>query len=385
MLIAVMKQIMQDDINLMANLRAVWVPMFFTAGIVLSCITLSGCIEQRAQSKPMHLDTLIINGAVYNGHAAPARVQSIGIRGNKIAFVGDHSKTAIQAGQIVDAEGLLVSPGFIDPHTHSYPDLANPKLSSNINYLTQGVTTVFAGNDGGGSPHINQQFARLAGGTGAGGTGTNVALFAGHGTIRQEVMGRVDRSPTTDELLAMKALLKQAMNQGALGLSTGLFYVPGSYSKTDEVIELAKVAAEYGGVYESHIRDESTYNIGVIAAIEELIKIGEQADIPVHIAHIKALGVDVWGKSENIIQRVEHARMNGIKVTVDQYPWRASSTGIHKAVVSSWVLSGAEQEIQARLNNPELLPRIKREMKENIRRRGGAESLLIVVSPDRSL
>ncbi|REL27290.1 amidohydrolase [Thalassotalea euphylliae] len=326
-------------------------------------------------------DVLIINGQVYSGENKAPQQLAVGIRDDRIAYLAEQVPPLTSAETVIDATGKMVTPGFIDPHTHSLGDLKSDSRNSNVNYLTQGVTTVFNGNDGGGTPYVSDLLTELEGK----GIGTNNGNFVGHGTVRKLVMGREDRKPTEEELAKMKALISDAMQQGAFGLSTGLFYVPGTYANTEEVIELSKVAAQYGGVYESHVRDESTYSIGVKGAIAELIEIGDKAKIPVHIAHIKALGVDVWGQSKDIIDMVEAAQQRGQIVTADQYPWRASSTRLQNTTVPRWALEGQEADVQARLNDPELLPKLKAAMKENIRRRGGPDSLLIVTTPHEGL
>ncbi|UTW44582.1 amidohydrolase family protein [bacterium SCSIO 12696] len=352
-----------------------------TITLLLSCLLISACSQESQTPTLLEVDTLIVNGLVYSGDIADPQTLAVGITDDTIVFVGDTTSQAVIAQQTIDADGMMVLPGFIDPHTHSAGDLKSTDRNANLNYLTQGVTTVFNGNDGGGSADIAAQFGLME----KQGIGTNVALFVGHGDIREQVMGRDNRDPTPEEMESMKALVDSAMDEGALGLSTGLFYVPDTYSTTAEVVELAKVAAAKGGIYESHIRDESNYNIGVKAAIAELLQIGREAKIPVHIAHIKALGVDVWGQSADIIKMVEEAQQNGQAVTADQYPWRASGTGLHKATVPSWALAGSEAEIQARFKNPELMPEIRAAMTENIRRRGGPDSLLIVTALDEAL
>ena len=219
----------------------------------------------------------------------------------------------------------------------------------------------------------------------ANGIGTNTALFVGHGSLRDDVMGGENRAPTEQELAQMSGLVAEAMQSGALGLSTGLYYAPGNFAKTDEVVALARVAAEYGGVYDTHLRDESTYNIGLLAAIEETLRIGREANIPVHIAHIKALGVDVWGQSAAAIELIEKARESGQNVTANQYPWRASGTHLRNTLLPREVLSGSGDQYLQRLRDPSVVAEIRPAMKENLRRRGGASSLLVVVANDAEI
>ena len=202
--------------------------------------------------------------------------------------------------------------------------------------------------------------------------------LVGHGTVRKEIMGRSDEKASNEDIVNMQALVKQEMEAGAFGISTGLFYAPGSYSNTEEVIALAKIASEHGGVYDSHLRDESSYTVGLVPAVEEAIEIGRQAKLPIHISHIKCLGVDVWLQSDSIIKIIETALKEGINVTANQYPYDASATGLQAAVVPRWAESGGKDSLFIRYNDPNLKARILEETKINITRRGGAKKLLIV-------
>jgi len=321
--------------------------------------------EQQAYS------VLIINGAVYDGSQAPARSTNIGISGERIVSM-DASADA-QAELVIDAAGKAVVPGFIDPHTHAEGDLLDDANKANVNFLTQAVTTVFVGNDGRGLPDLEQKLAIMK----RQGTGSNVAFFTGHGTAREAALGLEDRAPTDEELEQMREFVANDMRAGALGLSTGLFYRPGSYAETDEVIELAKVAAEFGGIYDSHMRDESSYNIGLLGSVKEVIEVGEAADIPVHIAHLKALGRDVWGQSGDLIALVAAARERGMEITADQYPWLASGTSLSSSLIPRWVQADSEEAMFERLANADLEDRIREEMEGNLWRRGGDDSLLV--------
>ncbi len=328
------------------------------------------CSPQQEDGQERY-SVLIVNGTVYDGTLAAGRSANIGIAGDRIVSM-DASADA-EADLVIDATGLAVLPGFIDPHTHAEDDLLNDERKANVNYLTQGVTTVFVGNDGDGLPDLEQKLAIMK----RQGTGSNVAFFTGHGTARTKIIGLEDRPPTDDELDDMRDFVENDMRAGALGLSTGLFYRPGSYADTDEVIELAKVAAEFGGVYDSHMRDESSYGIGLIGSVREVIEIGEQADIPVHIAHFKALGRDVWGQSGDVIALIAAARERGVEVTADQYPYRASGTSLRSSLVPRWVMADSDEAMFERLANPDLEDRIREEMEANLWRRGGEESFLI--------
>ena len=331
---------------------------------------LSACSMEQGEKQDSY-SVLIINGVVYDGSQAPARSTNIGISGERIVSM-DASADA-QADLIIDAAGRVVVPGFIDPHTHAEGDLLDDANKANVNFLTQGVTTVFVGNDGRGLPDLEEKLAIMK----RQGIGSNVAFFTGHGTAREKFVGLEDRAPTEDELEQMRKFVESDMRAGALGLSTGLFYRPGSYAETDEVIELAKVAAEFDGIYDSHMRDESSYTIGLLGSVKEVIQIGEAADIPVHIAHLKALGRDVWGQSGDLIALVAAARERGVEITADQYPWLASGTSLSSSLIPRWVQADSEEAMFERLANADLEDRIREEMEGNLWRRGGDESLLI--------
>ena len=340
--------------------------MRLACGIILA-LGLTACEPE------ISADYLIENGRVFLGNNIPSKNYVVAVKDENIVYVGE--TIPINAEYKIDAKGHYVVPGFIDPHTHSLGELTSDiaAIRSNENYLRQGVTTVFNGNDGFGEPDISIQLRSFE----TQGIGTNTALFIGHGALRKSVMGGAKRAPTVKEIEEMKALVKAGMEAGALGLSTGLFYAPGSFAETEEVIALAKMTANYGGIYDSHIRDEATYNIGLEQAIDEVLQIAEAADIPANIAHIKALGVDVWGKSSIVISKIEEAQSRGLKITADQYPWQASGTRISNALLPRWVKAGSTEDYQNRLNDPALSERIKLETLENLRKRGGAEAVLI--------
>ena len=343
--------------------------MSFRYPALLISLSLLGSCGDAPQ--PSAFDLLIVGGSVYEGSLQPPDRTNIGVRDGKIVSV-DAAADA-PAERVIDAAGLVVVPGFIDPHTHATEDLLDPETSSNTNYLMQGVTTVFIGVDGNGVPDRAQSLDKMR----SHGIGTNAGFYVGHEFVRETVMGLENRFATDDEVARMRELVAEGMRAGALGLSTGLFYTPGAYADTAEVIELAREAAAFGGVYDSHMRDESSYNIGVLGSIRELIEIGEEADIPVHAAHLKALGRDVWGQSGDIIALVEAARERGVEVTADQYPYRASGTRFRSSLVPDWVRADSEEAMFARLDNPDLSDRIREEMQANLWRRGGEDSFLV--------
>jgi N-acyl-D-amino-acid deacylase len=320
------------------------------------------------------LDLLIRGGIVMDGTGAEPVVLDIGIKGDRIEFMGDSRAARVTATRTIEAAGLIVAPGFIDPHTHALEDLNNPERKANLAFLTQGVTTVITGNDGGGPISPASVFDVWQ----KQGIGTNAALLVGQGTVRRAVMNMTDAKPSKEQLDRMRAMIGEAMDGGAIGMSTGLYYAPGSYATTEEVIELAKIAAAKDGIYDSHMRDESSYTIGLMGSIEETIRIGREARIPVHISHIKALGTDVWGKSADVIQRIQRARASGVEITADQYPYLASGTSVSASLLPRWAEVGGREELLKRIADPPTRARLVKEMEDNLRRRGGANSLLVV-------
>jgi len=350
---------------------------------VVSSALLSSCLKSELKTiEVSKIDTLIINGQVYTGEVENAQNLDIAVCQQVICGISDPKKrNEYSAKKIIDAQGKIVSPGFIDPHTHSLTELLSKDKNHNLNYLTQGVTTVVNGNDGGGPVDIKKVSKQLT----ANGIGTNIALYVGHGSLREKVIGREQRFATPAELLAMQTLLAQGMKDGAIGLSTGLYYVPGSYANTDEVIALAKVASQYNGVYDTHLRDESTFTVGFISALDEAINIAKQANIHLHLAHIKALGVDVWGQSNTAIAKIEQAQRAGVSISADQYPWLASGTKLRSAVMPKWLMADSKAAFHQRLNHLDFADRITAEISENIRRRGGPEALYITEFKDPEL
>jgi len=327
----------------------------------------------------IQVDLLLRGGQVIDGSGTNAVMADVGIRGDRIVLVGD--STNVRAARTLDVTGLIVSPGFIDPHTHTLEDLSDSAKKTNEGYLMQGVTTVVTGNDGNSPIQTGATLAKWN----QQGIGTNAALYIGQGSVRREIMGMSDAAPTRQQVTAMKALVEKSMKDGALGMSTGLYYAPGSYAKTEEVIELAKVAAAAHGIYDSHMRDEGSYTIGLLGSIRETIRIAREAKIPVHISHIKALGPDVWGQSTQAIELVRQARAAGLEVTADQYPYNASGSSVTASLVPRWAEVGGNPALLARITDGAVRPRLMAEMEQNLKRRGGADSLLIISGRDQTL
>jgi N-acyl-D-aspartate/D-glutamate deacylase len=324
-------------------------------------------------------DILIRNGSVIDGSGSPAKSVDLGIVGDRIVFLGNAARK--KAKRQIDARGMIVAPGFIDPHTHTFNDLSDPATASNDAYLMQGVTTVVAGNDGNSPVDIASALAQWK----KQGIGTNAALFIGQGSVRKAVMGMSDAAPTPQELEQMKALVGRAMDDGAIGISTGLYYAPGSYSSTEEVIALTRVAAAKGGIYDTHMRDESTYSIGLLASVSETIRIGKETGIPVNISHVKALGQDVWGKSTDVIAMINEARSAGVRITANQYPYTASGTSVVAALVPRWAEADGRDALLNRIADNSARQRLVADMTTNLERRGGADKMLVTSSPDKRI
>lgn len=314
-------------------------------------------------------DAIIKNGRVFDGGGNPWVYTDIAIKGDEIAKMGDLEDAS--AYRTIDASGYYVAPGFIDPHSHTSGGLSSEELSHAQPLLAQGVTSLITNPCGGGPVDLQDQKERLM----EHGLGVNVGQLVPHGSIRREVIGGEDREATPEEIEEMQALVREAMDYGAYGLSTGLFYTPGIYAPTSEITELSKVVAEYGGVHQSHIRDESNYTIGVVSAVEEIIEITEASGVTGIVTHIKALGPPVWGASEEITQKIGEAREKGLEIFTDQYPYDASATSLIAAIIPTWAREGGTGELRERLEDPELREEIAADTKENLARRGGADRL----------
>ena len=319
-------------------------------------------------------DILIVNGTIIDGTGSASFVGDIGIKDDIIVYVGERQGKSIVAKRTIDAQGKIVSPGFIDPHTHADREYKDIGTSHNLPFMMQGVTTTIVGNDGD-SFYPTEKYKKLYTQQGI---GTNVVQLIGHHEILKAVVGKSDVEPTPDQIKEMQELVQKEMDDGAFGMSTGLYYAPGSYTTTDEVISLAKIVAKNDGVYDTHLRDEGSNTVGLIAAIEEAIEIGRQAKLPIHISHIKCLGVDVWHQSDSVITLVKEAQKDGIQITANQYPYDASATSLNAAVSPRWAESGGKDSLLYRVDQPKYKDRIYEETKINITRRGGSDKLLIV-------
>ncbi len=304
-----------------------------------------------------NVDILIKNGRILDGTGNSWYYGNVAIKGGKIIEIGNTD--SLTAAKTIDAAGMIVAPGFIDVHTHIEGDeLKNPTAD---NFILDGVTTVVTGNCGSSQVDIKKYLWRIDSLK----TSVNIATLIGHNDVRREVLGNANRQPTEDEMKRMEELVHKAMREGAVGFSTGLIYIPGTYSKTDEVVRLAKAASFYKGVYASHMRNEGDK---VTEAIEEALHIGKEAKMPVQISHFKLSGQQNWGRSSETIPMIIKAREEGIDVTIDQYPYTASSTGL-STLMPDEILADGQDSIKARLQRPEVRKYVIAEMLKSLKRR----------------
>ncbi|HXG84198.1 MAG TPA: D-aminoacylase [Pyrinomonadaceae bacterium] len=327
----------------------------FCSIVLLVCVY-STMINFAFAQKVERFDFVIVNARIVDGAGNPWFRGDIGIRNGKIAKIGRIGSTT--AAQTIDANNKIVAPGFIDVHAHVEDIYNNPNAE---NFVRMGVTSLVTGNCGSSATNVKDFLGKINQTP----LTVNLGTLIAHGSVRGNILGLDNRAPSADEQLKMNALVEQAMKDGALGLSTGLIYLPGTFAKTEEVVELAKVASRYGGVYASHIRDEGN---GVVKAIEEAINIGEQAKLPVEISHFKISSKKLWGESPTTINLVKAARTRGLTVTVDQYAYTASSTSLDIRL-PNWAVAGGREAGKKRLADPPTRAKIVKEMKEDLKKK----------------
>jgi N-acyl-D-amino-acid deacylase len=334
------------------------------ARIVGACGVLAACVlAATLRAQPPAFGLVIRNARIVDGTGSPWYRGDIALRGDTIARIAPKIDAA--ATRVIDARGHIVSPGFIDIHTHARRGIFEVPTADN--YVRQGVTTLVEGPDGSSPLPLKPFLDRVA----ATPITPNFAMFVGQGSIRDQVIGSVNRKATPEEIEKMRGLVRQGMLDGAFGLSSGLFYVPGTFTPTAEVTELAKVAGAMGGIYISHMRDEAA---GVLDSVRETIEIGEKGGLPTQVTHHKIIGKTNWGKSADTLRLIDEARARGVDATIDQYPYTASSTSIQAALMPAWALEGGRQEVLKRLREAARRAEIKKETARVImEERGGGD------------
>jgi len=341
-------------------------------------LLLAACSAERSQevanTATESFDVLLLGGAVYSGENADPVIADVGISGDRVAAIGNLG--ARDAALILDVNGLAVVPGFVDIHSHAVretPDDGIFRWPDAENVIRQGVTTVITGPDGRSPLPISGTLMALE----ADPPAVNLGTFVGHGSIRAVIVGEDDRQPSEEELELMRDEVAKAMQQGAFGLSSGLIYPPGRFASTEEVIELAKVAGQYGGIYISHMRQEG---LDVLQSVAETIRIGEEGGLPTQITHHKIVGAPMWGRSLETLAMVDDARARGVDVSMDQYPYTASSSTL-TILFPGWSLDGGRDALISRLHDSEERERVKAAIAHNIEvDRGGDDPANVVLA-----
>ena len=333
--------------------------LIFSVILALVAILLGSCQqpvtdESTATDSGRAYNVILTGGSIVDGLGNAAFRGDVGIKNDRIVAISSDGLDPADADTAIDVSGLIVSPGFIDNHAHIETSIHEHPLAEN--FTRQGITTIIASLHSGDQPWPLDEYAAALD------VAPNIGFFAGHTWTRKQILGMENRPPDHDELQAMRDLVEESMRQGALGLSTGLLYVPANYAETEEIIELAKIAAQYGGIYVTHMRNEGT---GLIESVNETLRIATEADIPAHINHHKAVGVNQWGWSQQTLAMIDAAREDGMDITHDLYPYTASST--RSAVLfPQWALAGGPDEFAKRIADPEQLQQIREEMREII-------------------
>ena len=348
----------------------------FVLGLVALIAIFLDAASNSATAADSWYDLVLRNARIVDGTGSPWYRADIAVQGDTIARIAP--TITEPAARVIDVGGMVVAPGFIDIHTHASRDIFQVPTADN--YVRQGVTTLMEGADGGGTglsgglpvplkPFLDRLEATPR--------SVNFGTFIGQGAVRESVIGMADRATTPDELERMREVVRQGIQDGAFGLSTGLFYIPGKFTPMSEVIELQKLFVPYRGVHTSHMRDEAG---GVVESVRETIAIGEQAGVPTHVSHHKVIGKANWGKSVETLKIIDEARRRGVDVTLDQYPYTASSTDVQAALLPGWALDGGLQQAIARIKDPTTRPKVKAAVAELIlNERGGGDPRNVVI------
>jgi len=333
------------------------------SSLATAIIAAVALIAARPHGQAFVYDLVIRNGRIVDGTGSPWYRADLAVRGDVIARIAPRIDDA--AVRTIDARGASVAPGFIDLHTHALRDIVAVPTADN--YVRQGVTTLIGGPDGTSPVPLNPELDRIAGVP----IVPNFGTFLGQGSVREAVVGLVNRPATAAELEEMRAIVRQAMKEGAFGLSTGLFYVPGTFTPTSEVVELAKVAGSLGGIHISHMRDEASR---VVDSVRETIEIGERGGLPTQVTHHKVIGKANWGRSTDTLRLIDAARARGVDATIDVYPYTASSTNIASALLPAWALEGGSAATLVRLKDSAARAKVKADTVRLLRdERGGGD------------
>ena len=345
-------------------------------GAILVLAIIAGCSSSSDDpgESGQRVEQLFAGGLIFDGSGSVPFVADLGLSDGKIVFIGDAEDLGVQSDETFDVAGHWVAPGFIDAHSHAMLDLDYGRDA--VPFLYQGITSVVLGVDG-----MGENIAKHMELWRANGIGVNGMLFIGHGAIRGQVMGRDDREPNTDEMQAMHALVREGMEQGAFGLSTGLFYVPGTYASTEEVIELANTAAAYAGaIYDTHDRDLGAVyqGIGYEASVQEAIRIGEESGLRVIFSHFNLQGAHNYGRAHVGAKLVNDARARGVEVWAAHHPYTATQSNLRSYTIPDWASAGGREEMIARFDDPDQSAEIKQATNAMLEIRGGADKIMLV-------
>jgi N-acyl-D-amino-acid deacylase len=339
--------------------------------ILLAIVCLAG---RAVAAQAPQADVLLLGGHVLDGAGNPWVRHDVAIRGDRVVFVGNARDARLSARDTVNVSGLLITPGFVDMHSHA--EFETPHGRQALSFLYQGITTAVVGVDGGGTNNLRETFEGYV----TAGIGLNALHYVGQGAARGAVMGAADRAPTAQEMEAMKAYIRKGMEEGALGLSTGLFYSPGFFASTDEVVELNRVAAAYGGIYDTHDRDlgAAYQGIGYLNSTKEGIEIGERAGTPVIFSHFNPQGRHNYGRANEGARLIEEARARGVNVMAAQHPYNATQSSLSAYAIPRWASVGGQAGMVRRFEDPEIVKRLDIETVEMLEIRGGAGKILFV-------
>lgn len=343
------------------------------AATLATVVSMSSCSSDRPKAD--EVDILITGGHVFDGGGNPWGQRDIGITGDRISFVGRAHTAGVVGKQTVDANGLAVTPGFIDMHSHADPGKLEDRKMFPQRY--QGITTVVVGVDGGGKDTVAEDFARYR----QTGLGANLITYVGFNVARQAVMGMSDKPATADQIKAMQDYIERGMRGGAFGISTGLFYTPAAYAKTDEVIEVSRVSGRYHGIYDTHDRDLGAVyqGIGYLASTAEGIEIGEKSGNRVIFSHFSPQSVRNYGHAPEGARLIEEARARGVDVMAAQHPYTATNSDLKAYTLPTWAIAGGKEEMLKRYGDPATRMRMQHDSDEMLAIRGGPEKIVFTV------